>query len=211
MFDLASLIQTGGYVGIFLIVFAESGILIGLFLPGDSLLFTAGLLASRGYLNLALLMLVSFTAAVSGDSVGYYVGRRFGPKLFQREESWLFKRRYVDETRAFFEKYGVKTIVLARFVPVVRTLAPTMAGMGEMHYRTFLFYNVAGGALWTIGLPCLGALLGETVPNIDRYLLPIIALIVVLSVLPAVVHVLTEHREELSAWIRRRRRRTRTP
>ena len=209
MFDLVSLIQTGGYLGISLIVFTESGILIGLFLPGDSLLFTAGLLASQGYLNLPLLMLCSFAAAVTGDSVGYYLGRRFGPRIFQREESWLFKRRYVEETRTFFVKYGVKTIVLARFIPVIRTLAPVMAGVGEMHYRTFIFYNIAGGALWTIGLTLLGYLLGETVPNIDRYLLPIIALIVMLSVLPGVLHILREHREQLLEWIRRHLRRTR--
>jgi membrane-associated protein len=208
MFDLVSLIRTGGYIGVSLIVFTESGLLIGLFLPGDSLLFTAGLLASQGYLNLPLLMLCTFAAAVTGDSVGYYLGRRFGPRIFQREDSWFFKRRYVEETRTFFAKYGVKTIVLARFIPVVRTLAPVMAGVGEMHYRTFIVYNVAGGALWTIGLTLLGYLLGETVPNIDRYLLPIIALIVILSVLPAVLHIIKEHREELLKWIRRRLRRT---
>jgi membrane-associated protein len=209
MFDLVSLIKTGGYIGIFLIVFTESGLLIGLFLPGDSLLFTAGLLASRGYVRILSLMAVAFVAAVLGDSTGYYLGRRFGPKVFQREDSWFFKRRYVDETAAYFEKHGAKTIVLARFVPVVRTLAPLMAGVGRMHYRTFVLYNVAGGAAWALGLPALGYALGDTIPDIDRYLLPIIIFIVLASIAPAVHQVLQDpqRRRELSAWIRGRFRR----
>lgn len=206
MFDLVSLIKTGGYLGVSLIVFTESGLLIGLFLPGDSLLFTAGLLASRGYLNILTLMSVAFVAAVLGDSTGYYLGRRFGPKVFQREDSWFFKRRYVDETAAFFRKYGPKTIVLARFIPVIRTLAPVMAGVGNMHYRTFVLYNVLGGAAWALGLPALGYVLGDTIPDIDRYLLPIIVFIIIVSILPGIYQVLEEpqRRKDLSAWIRRR-------
>jgi len=173
-------------VGLFLIVFAESGLLIGFFLPGDSLLFTAGLLSSQGKfgLNFPLILVGCFLAAVIGDQVGYQFGKHVGPSLFRRPNSRIFKQTHVDRTRAFFEEHGPKTIVLARFVPVVRTFAPILAGVGEMPYRVFTRYNVVGAFLWAVGVTTAGYVLGTTIPSIDRYLLPIIFVIILLSLLP---------------------------
>jgi membrane-associated protein len=178
------LIATFGTIGLLAIIFAESGLLIGFFLPGDSLLFTAGLLASQGKLNLAAVMIGCFVAAVVGDQVGYWFGKRVGPTLFRRPDSRLFKQENVERARAFFDEHGSKTIVLARFIPVVRTFVPIVAGVSRMHYRTFVTFNVIGAGLWAGGVTMAGYLLGSTIPSIDRYLLPIIALIVVVSLVP---------------------------
>lgn len=190
MFDLINLVKTVGYLGLFGIVFAESGLLIGFFFPGDSLLFTAGFLASQKFLNFPILLLVVFVAAVTGDSLGYSFGRRVGPKIFTRADSLFFHKDHLERARSFYARHGGKTIILARFMPVVRTFAPILAGVGAMPYRTFLTYNFVGGLLWAIGLTSLGYFLGSVIPNIDRYLLPIIALIIFLSVLPSVIHIL---------------------
>jgi membrane-associated protein len=172
-------------VGLWLIVFAESGLLIGFFLPGDSLLFTAGVLASKGDLNIVAVALGCFVAAVLGDQVGYQFGKRVGPALFRRPDSRLFKQEYVERTRHFFEEHGPKTIVIARFVPVVRTFAPVIAGVGEMPYTTFVRYNVLGGFLWAVGVTMAGFVLGEVIgDSIDKYLLPIIGVVIFLSILP---------------------------
>ena len=181
------MIKAAGYLGIFLIVFAESGILIGFFLPGDSLLFTAGFLASAGYLNLTLTLIVIIIGAILGDQIGYFLGRRYGPKIFKREESFLFKKKRVEDAKMFFEKHGKKTIIFARFIPFVRTLAPIIAGVGKMDYPTFVKYNVAGGIFWGGSITILGYFLGEIIPDIDSYLLPIIIAIVILSILPGTV------------------------
>src|SRR5688572_8913437 len=185
--DVEKLIETVGTIGLFAIVFAESGLLIGFFLPGDSLLFTAGLLASQGKLNLPLILVGYFAAAVAGDQVGYAFGRRVGPALFRRPDSRFFKHDNVEKAQSYFERYGVKTIVLARFVPIVRTFAPIVAGVGSMEYRTFVRFNVLGGLLWAVGVTLLGYVLGDIVPDIDKYLLPVIVVIVLLSVLPVVI------------------------
>ena len=190
MFDLESLIQSVGYLGLFAIVFAESGLLIGFFLPGDSLLFTAGFLASQELLEIWILAPLVFVAAVSGDSFGYYCGKRFGPAVFRKEGSLLLDRTHIDRSRAFYARHGGKTIVLARFIPIVRTVAPILAGVGAMRYRTFIVYNLAGGAVWAFGLTGLGYFLGNRIPGIDRYLLPIIVLIIAASVAPSLVHML---------------------
>jgi membrane-associated protein len=182
--DPEKLIQAFGTIGLFAIVFAESGLLIGFFLPGDSLLFTAGLLASQGRLNFPVVVVGCFVAAVVGDQVGYAFGNRVGPALFRRPDSRFFKKEHVEKAQRYFDEHGSKTIVLARFVPVVRTFAPIVAGVGDMRYRTFVTYNVLGGFLWAVGVTTLGFLLGEAIPDIDRYLLPVIAIIVLLSVLP---------------------------
>jgi membrane-associated protein len=182
--DPAELLVTFGTVGLFLIVFAESGLLIGFFLPGDSLLFTAGLFAAQGTLNLPLILVGCFVAAVAGDQVGYAFGKKVGPSLFRRPDSRLFKQDYLAKAQAFFEKHGVKTIVLARFVPIVRTFAPILAGVGTMPYRTFISFNVIGGLLWSVGVTMLGYFIGELIPDIDTYLLPIVAGIVLISVIP---------------------------
>lgn len=182
--DPKFLITTLGLVGVFVIVFAESGLFFGFFLPGDSLLFTAGLLASQGHFNVLLLWAGCTVAAIVGDSVGYAFGRRIGPKIFTREDSFFFHKKHIEHTNAFYERYGKKTIILARFVPIVRTFAPILAGVGQMTYRTFVTYNVIGGLLWTTLLIFLGFILGTVIPSVDRYLLPIILIIIVASLIP---------------------------
>lgn len=189
-FDLVSFIKWAGYLGLFGIIFAESGLFLGFFFPGDSLLFTAGFLASQGYFNITVLITIFFFGAVLGDSFGYAFGKRTGPKLFTKSDSWVFKKDYLEEARIFYEAHGRKTIILARFVPIIRTFAPIVAGIGAMKYPIFLSYNVIGGALWAIGLPLAGYFLGNVIPNVDRYIIPIVALIIIASILPPIIHIL---------------------
>jgi len=205
MFDLVSLIKTAGYLGLFGIVFAESGLFVGFFLPGDSLLFTAGILAAQGFLNIWILVFLVFLGAVLGDNFGYGFGRKVGPMIFKREDSIIFHKQNLERAKAFYEKYGKKTIILARFLPGVRTFAPILAGVGQMHYRTFVSYNVIGGLIWGMGMPFLGYFLGSTIPNIDRYLLPIIIFIIVISVVPTLRHILKdpEDRRRIKAGIKK--------
>lgn len=187
-FDLTELIKTFGYLGIWTIVFTESGLLFGFFLPGDSLLFTAGFIASQGFLNIWVLMLGCFIAAVTGDSVGYYIGHRYGKRLFNKEDSLLFHKDHLITAEKFYEKHGGKTIILARFMPFIRTFAPVVAGIGNMKYSSFLLYNVIGGFLWAVGVTYAGYVLGTVIPDVDKYLLPAIGLIVLVSVSPAIYH-----------------------
>jgi membrane-associated protein len=205
MFDLEQSIKTIGLWGVFAVVFAETGLLIGFFLPGDSLLFTAGFLASQGVFDIHWLSHGCFIAAVFGNFTGYAFGHRVGRKLFERPDSRFFKRAHLEKAHAFYEKYGARALVLARFIPVVRVFAPIVAGVGLMDYRKFAFFNLLGGAMWAYGLTWLGYGLGSRIPNVDRYLLPIVALIVVISVLPAFIHIWRdpEHREELLRPFRR--------
>ena len=200
--DYASLVLSLGvvaYIVIFAIIFSESGLLIGLFLPGDSLLFTAGFLASQKitgtnqyYLNLWILIGVTFVAAVIGDSVGYSFGHRIGRRIFTKPDSKLFKKENLEKAEKFYEKYGVKTIILARFVPIVRTFAPIVAGVGKMNYKTFFSFNIIGGALWALLIPIAGYYLGKLIPDVDKYLLPIVALIVIVSALPTLLEIIRE-------------------
>lgn len=185
-FDLPSLIQTIGYLGIFIIIFAESGLFFGFFLPGDSLLFTAGLLASQGYFSIVLLILIITIAAILGDQVGYLFGKKFGPKIFNRDDSFYFKKRYTKDAEIFYEKHGKKTVLIARFLPIIRTFIPILAGVGKMNYFTFISYNILGGLIWGGGITFLGYFLGEKIPNADTYLLPIILVIVFISILPTI-------------------------
>jgi membrane-associated protein len=203
--DLEDLIRAVGYVGLFAIVFAESGLFFGFFLPGDSLLFTAGFLASEGYLDMPQLILVCVVAAILGDAVGYTFGRRVGRRLFERPDSRFFKKKHLMAAERFYEKHGGKTIILARFLPVIRTFAPIVAGLGNMQYRRFFVFNATGGLLWGGGVTLAGYLLGNTIPDIDRYLIPIILVIIVISVLPTALHVATSQREELLRMLRIRR------
>jgi membrane-associated protein len=188
--DLVTLIRSVGYLGIFLIVFADSGLLLGLVLPGDSLLFTAGLLASQEHLNLWIVMIVASLGAILGDSVGYAFGKRVGPQLFARKGSWFFTQHHLDRARHFYARHGGKTIVLARFLHFIRTLAPMIAGAADMHYGTFLFYNIVGGLFWALGVSALGYWLGNTIPNIDHYILPILGIIGLLALSPTLVRLL---------------------
>jgi membrane-associated protein len=180
------LIKTLGTVGVFAIIFAESGLLFGFFLPGDSLLFTAGFLASLDYLDITVLLWGSFFFAVLGDSVGYWFGRKFGPKIFKREDSFFFHRKHLERARNFYSLHGNKTIFLARFIPIIRTFAPIVAGIGSMKYKDFIFYNVFGGFVWTFGMISSGYFLGQLIPNADTYILPIIIIIIIISFLPIV-------------------------
>ena len=183
--QLDELIRIVGYVGITAIVFAETGLLIGFFLPGDSLLVTAGLVAAReGALNIGTLVILLSLAAIAGDSTGYAIGYHLGPRIFAREDSRWFHKDHLIRTQRFYEKYGAKTIVLARFVPIIRTFAPTVAGVGRMRYRTFLTFNVLGGIGWVLSMTLTGFYLGRSVPDIDRYLHWIIGVVVILSVIP---------------------------
>ena len=188
-YALDDLIRWGGYAVLVAIVFAETGLLVGFFLPGDSLLITAGLVAGTGGLNIWWLNVLLIAAAIVGDSVGYAIGFRAGPRLFTREDSLLFHRRHLIRTREFYERYGGKTIVLARFIPIIRTFAPVVAGVGQMAYRRFLFFNVFGGIGWVASLTWAGYLLGRTVPNITQHVHVIVAIVVVLSVLPIVAEI----------------------
>lgn len=185
--DLVMLVKTVGYVGLTAIVFAESGLLFGFLFPGDSLLFTAGFLASQGFFSMPLLYILCFIAAVFGDNIGYWFGKRLGPAFFTREDSLFFRKTYVEQAAIFYYRHGPLTLVLARFMPIIRTFVPILAGVGRMRYSRFLFWNVLGGALWTIGLPTFGFLLGSIIPDPDRYLLPVILLIILSSVLPPFV------------------------
>lgn len=195
MFDLVSLVESVGYLGIFAIIFAESGILIGFFLPGDSLLFTAGFLASQGFLSIIPLIILLFIAAVAGDAVGYLFGKKVGPKIFSRPKSFWFNPTHIEKTRTFFERYGAKTILLARFLPAVRTFAPIMAGVGGMSYRIFATYNAIGALAWAGGVTLLGYFFGQIIPNPDRYLIPVVLAIIILSVLPTVWQIVKEKRK----------------
>jgi len=192
--SLDDLVRWGGYVVLTAIVFTETGLLVGFFLPGDSLLITAGLVAATGHLNIWWLNGLLIVAAIVGDSVGYAIGRRVGPRLFTRPKSLLFNPRHVERTRAFYERHGARTIVIARFVPIVRTFAPVVAGVGEMQYRRFVFYNVAGGIAWVTSMTWTGYLLGQAVPNIGDHIHILVGIVILLSLIPIAVELVRERR-----------------
>lgn len=194
--DLIKIIESVGYIGIFAIIFAESGLLVGAFLPGDSLLFTAGFLASQGFFDIYLLAPMTFIAAVLGDSIGYAFGNKVGKKLFQKEDSIFFHKKHLVRAKNFYDKHGGKAITIARFLPVVRTFAPIVAGMGDMPYKRFLFFNFFGALLWAVLVPVLGFYLGNVIPGVDKYLLPILAVIVIVSILPSVIHIIRERKDD---------------
>lgn len=211
--DLNSLIKTIGYAGIFAIVFAESGLLVGFFLPGDSLLFTAGFLASQGVFNIALLCIITFVAAVVGDNVGYQFGKTAGPRLFKKEDSLIFSKNHIDKAVKFYERHGGKAIILARFIPVVRTFAPVIAGTGKMKYSRFLVFNIVGAIIWAVGITLLGYFLGSAIPDVDKYLIPAIIVIVLISIIPSLIHLLKdqERRADIIANVKniRKKRKSR--
>lgn len=210
-FDLSTFAtQAGPWAAILivaLIIFSESGLLIGFFLPGDSILFTVGFLIQDGshlQFPVALAVAIFFFAAVFGDSVGYTFGNRLGPRVFTRPNSFFFRQENIQKSEEFFKKYGAKTIIFARFIPVIRTFAPIVAGVGSMKYRTFLTFNVIGAALWAIGITLLGYFLGTVLHRmgieIDTVILPIIAVILVASVSPALYHLLKDKKQRALLW-----------
>ena len=192
--NLEELIRWGGYVVLTTIVFTETGLLVGFFLPGDSLLVTAGLLASQGFLNVYVMGILLSIAAIVGDTVGYAIGRASGPRIFTREDSLFFNKKHLYRAHAFYEKHGGKTIVIARFMPIIRTFAPVVAGVATMRYQDFVFYNVAGGLLWVWSMLFTGYFLGRYVPGIDQHVEKVILVVIFLSILPGII-----------SWLRQRR------
>lgn len=206
MLNVESIIQNGGLFLIGAIIFAESGLLVGFFLPGDTLLFSAGFFASQGKLPIAGLLAVVILAAVVGDNVGYTIGKRAGRRLFKKQDGILFRQEYVQRAEEFYKKHGGKTIIIARFIPVVRTFAPVVAGIGSMSRKRFMLYNIVGGTLWGAGVSLLGYALGSRIHNIDRYLLPVMGLAVAISFAPALYHIIgdQETRQKLIAKLKRK-------
>ncbi len=187
LLDPITIIKTVGIIGIILIVFAETGLFFGFFFPGDSLLFTAGIFASQGFFSIGALLIFCIIAAILGDSVGYWSGKKYGRKLFDREEGFFFKKKRLYDAELFYEKHGKSTIIIARFVPIIRTFAPIVAGIGQMRYLTFISYNIFGGIFWVTGLLLAGYFLGGIIPNPDTYIIPIAFLIIVLSFIPIII------------------------
>jgi len=186
------LIRIGGILGMFVIVFAETGLLIGFFLPGDSLLVTAGLFAASGQLDILWLNLSLMAAAILGDATGYWIGYRAGMAIYSRPDSFFFRRRHLTAAHAFYEKHGGKTIIIARFMPIIRTFAPVVAGAGTMSYRRFAAYNVIGGIGWVASMTLIGYFLGRAVPNLDQHLHELVAVVIFLSLLPGIIAYLRE-------------------
>lgn len=197
------------YVGLFAVVFAESGLFFGFFLPGDSLLLTAGLFAYKGLLDIRILLPVLFVAAVLGDNVGYWFGRKAGPPLFRREKSLFFRPKNLLAAKLFYERHGGKTIILARFMPFIRTFAPIVAGAVNMNYRRFMIFNLVGALIWAVGLTLAGWGLGHLIPPevLDKYFTLIILAVIVLSVLPTALHIWKEHGPDILNRLRSGQRR----
>lgn len=186
--DLSGLVQWAGYIGLAAIVFTETGLFFGFFLPGDSLLVTAGLLSSQGLpLNVYVLGALLSVAAIVGDNTNYWVGRISGPRIFRRDDSLLFKRRHVERAHAFYERHGAKTVVLARFMPIIRTFAPLVAGVARMNYATFLTFSILGGTAWIWSMLFLGYFLGRHVPGVARHIELVIAGVILISILPGLI------------------------
>ncbi len=210
-FDLRTFIQTYGAYGVAAVVFAETGLMVGFFLPGDSLLFTAGFLASQGLLDIWQLSLLTAAMAVVGDTTGYLVGRWSGKTLFTRPDSRFFKKKHLMKAHEFYERHGGKAILLAQFMPIVRTFSPVTAGIASMNYVRFAAFNVIAAILWGFCIPWAGYFLGTRIPDVDRYLLPIVALIIIASIAPSAIHVWRESGAEITAAVRARLSRDRSP
>jgi len=203
--DLEQMLLTVGYVGLAAIIFAESGLFFGFFLPGDTLLITAGVLASArpDVFSIGIVIFVCFIAAVTGDAVGYTFGRRVGGRLYERPDSRWFKKKHLQAAEAFYERHGGKTIVMARFLPFVRTFAPIVAGTANMRYPRFAVFNFTGALLWAVGLPLAGYLLGEAMgETLDRWLLVVLVIVFTLSILPTAIHLYRGNRAEVNARVR---------
>lgn len=188
MFDVTHLIQAGGLLLIALIIFAESGMMVGFFFPGDTLLFSAGILAASGSIPIAVLIAFVAFAAILGDNVGYHIGRYFGPRLFHKQDSFIFRHEYIERAERFYEKYGSRTMLLAHFVPVVRTFVPVTAGAGNMDLPKFMLYDAIGDTAWAIAIPLAGYFIGSRIPGIENLLDPILIFIVVVSLAPTLYH-----------------------
>lgn len=197
MFDVEHLVQSGGILIVSLIVFAESGLLVGFFLPGDTLLFAAGLAASQGQLSLPVLLVCVVVAAVIGDNVGYSIGRRAGPRIFKKKDGIIFRQEYIEQAEKFYEKHGGKTIIIARFTPIVRTFAPVVAGASKMPRQRFFAFNIIGGLLWGMGMPLLGYWVGDRIPGLDKYIEYVLIGVVIASLGLATGHLLKDKKTRL--------------
>lgn len=187
VYDVEALVRVGGLTALIAIIFVETGLLVGFFLPGDSLLVTAGLFAAAGHLDLWSLFLFASLAAIVGDTIGYTIGASAGSKIFTRENSLFFHKKHLTTTKEFYDRYGGITIILARFMPILRTFAPLVAGVGSMQYGRFVLYNVMGGIGWVVSMTSIGYVLGRTIPDIDRYIQAVIAIVILLSLIPGIV------------------------
>ena len=190
--DPEAIITTGGLALIAFIVFAESGLLFGFFFPGDTLLFLAGTLAAQGQFSIFAAVAVIVISAILGGQVGYQIGNKAGPRLFRKRDGIIFRHEYIERAELFYEKHGGKTIILARFIPIVRTFAPVVAGIGKMDHRRFSFYNIVGSLIWGAGVTILGYFVGHMIPDIDKYVLPVIAAVTILSFGPTLYHILKD-------------------
>ncbi|HSH55668.1 MAG TPA: VTT domain-containing protein [Candidatus Limnocylindrales bacterium] len=188
MFDIAHLIETGGLLLIALIVFAESGMMVGFFLPGDTLLFSAGIFAAQGTFDLFTAIAVIAAAAIIGDNIGYQIGKSLGPRLFKKEDGLVFRKDYILQAEKFYEKYGSKTMLVAHFIPIIRTFAPVTAGAGKMPRAKFMIYDAIGDIAWAASLTMLGYFLGSRIPGIEHYVEPVIIAVIVLALLPTLYH-----------------------
>jgi membrane-associated protein len=197
--DVRGLVQAGGYIALAIIVFTETGLMIGFFLPGDSLLVTAGLFAAKGDLNIVLLNLLLMACAILGDATGYLIGKKLGPALFRREDSLLFKKKHLLATQEFYERHGGKTIIIARFVPVVRTFAPVVAGMANMSYRRFAMFNIVGAIGWVFSMTMLGYLLVTLFPATEHHIEKVIIIVIFVSLLPGIIEFVRARRRGKSA------------
>jgi membrane-associated protein len=203
IYDVEFLVRTGGLLALIIIVFTETGLLLGFFLPGDSLLVTAGIFAARGDLDLVTLNASLSLAAIAGDTVGYGIGARTGPKIFTREDSLLFNRKHLLTAKEFYDRHGAFTIVIARFMPIIRTFAPVVAGVGAMKYRKFVAYNIFGGIFWVMTTTLAGYFLGTMVPNIQERIHVVIVIVIVLSLLPAIIKFASEKWRTRTEGLRR--------
>jgi len=199
LYQFDDLIRWGGHYVLTAIIFSETGIMAGFFLPGDSLLVTAGLFAAAGALNLPRLLVELSLAAILGDSLSYTIGHVIGPRIFSKEHSIFFHKAHLLRAHRFYEKYGAKTIVIARFVPIIRTFAPVVAGVGEMTYKRFIVYNIAGGIGWVFSMILVGYYLGRSIPHIDQHVHKIILIVIFLSILPAIIEIWKERRGNAAA------------
>lgn len=188
MFDFTHLVQTGGLLILFLVIFAESGMMVGFLFPGDTLLFSAGILAAAGKLPLAEVLVVIAGAAILGDNIGYHIGRTLGPKLFKKD-SLVFRHEYIMRAEKFYEKYGSKTMLLAHFVPIVRTFAPVTAGAGKMNLKQFMLFDAIGDIAWTLLVTLVGYYIGSRIPGVEKFIEPVLILIILVFLLPTLYHI----------------------
>ncbi|MGZ6004934.1 MAG: DedA family protein [Candidatus Saccharimonadales bacterium] len=205
MFDVTHIIQSGGLILIGLIIFAESGMMVGFFFPGDTLLLSAGVLAAAGTLSLPLSILIVAVAAILGDNTGYQIGKSFGPKLFTKKDSLIFRHDYIMKAEAFFDKYGSKTMLVAHFIPVIRSFAPVAAGAGSMKRQQFFMFDAIGDIAWSASIILFGYFVGSRIPGIDKYVEPLLILVVLVVLLPTIYHALKDPkiRESLKSKVRR--------